>query len=81
MFLFLLKQVHNNLPLVDILQDIPKYSKYVKYIVAKIRRPTKYETVTLTEDCSSIIQNKFSQKLKDLGTFTVHIIIGKSLHA
>ncbi|KAK4724157.1 hypothetical protein R3W88_026936 [Solanum pinnatisectum] len=41
--------VHINLPLVDILQGIPKYAKYVKEIVAKKRRLiyTKKTTVIL----------------------------------
>ncbi|KAK4708470.1 hypothetical protein R3W88_029395 [Solanum pinnatisectum] len=48
-FLSLLKQVHINLPLVDILQGISKYAKYVKEVVANKRRLTEYETVALTE--------------------------------
>ncbi|KAK4733896.1 hypothetical protein R3W88_008157 [Solanum pinnatisectum] len=56
-FLSLLKQVHINLPLVDILQGIPKYAKYTKDNVANKRRLTDYETVALTEECSSRIQN------------------------
>ncbi|XP_049391657.1 uncharacterized protein LOC125856144 [Solanum stenotomum] len=80
-FLFLLKQVHINLPLVDILQGIPKYSKYVKDIVANKRRLTEYETVALTEECRSRIQKRLPKKLKDLGSFTVQITIGQNVHA
>ena len=29
-FLYLLKRVHTNLPLVDVLKGIPRYVKYVK---------------------------------------------------
>ncbi|KAK4726754.1 hypothetical protein R3W88_031671 [Solanum pinnatisectum] len=80
-FLSLLKQVHINLPLVDILQGIPKHAKYVKDIVASKRRLTEYETVALTKKCSSRIQNRLSKKLKDPGSFTVQITIGQSVHA
>ncbi|KAK4733941.1 hypothetical protein R3W88_008202 [Solanum pinnatisectum] len=52
-FLSLLKQVHINLPLVDVLQGIPRYAKYVKEIVANKRRLTEYETVALNEACNS----------------------------
>ncbi|XP_049405223.1 uncharacterized protein LOC125868668 [Solanum stenotomum] len=62
-------------------EGIPKYAKYVKEIVANKRRLTKYETVALTEDCSSRIQNRLPKKLKDLGSFTVQIIIRQSVHA
>ncbi|XP_015158219.1 uncharacterized protein [Solanum tuberosum] len=44
-------------------------------------RLTEYETVALTEECSSRIQNKLPTKLKDLGSFTVQITIGQSIHA
>ncbi|KAK4725061.1 hypothetical protein R3W88_027840 [Solanum pinnatisectum] len=80
-FLSLLKQVHINLPLVDILQGIPKYAKYVKDIVASMRRLTEYEIVALTEECSSRIQNRLPKKLKDPNSFTVQITIGQSVHA
>ncbi|XP_019262043.1 PREDICTED: uncharacterized protein LOC109239905 [Nicotiana attenuata] len=64
-FLDILKQVQINIPLVDILQEIPKYAKYIKDIVANKRRLTEFETVALTEECSSRIQGKLPQKLKD----------------
>nr|XP_016450798.1 PREDICTED: uncharacterized protein LOC107775560 [Nicotiana tabacum] len=76
-FLDILKQVQINIPLVDILQEVPKYAKYIKDIVANKRRLTEFETVALTKECSSRIQNKLPQKLKDPGSFTVQISIGK----
>ncbi|KAK4733563.1 hypothetical protein R3W88_007824 [Solanum pinnatisectum] len=79
--LSLLKQVHINLPLVDVLQGIPRYAKYVKEIVANKKRLREYETVALTKECSSRIQNNFPTKLKDSGSFTVQITIGQSIHA
>ncbi|XP_049366634.1 uncharacterized protein LOC125831500 [Solanum verrucosum] len=80
-FLSLLKQVHINLLLVDVLQGIPRYTKYVKEIVANKMRLIEYETVALTEECSSRIQNKLPTKLKDPGSFTVQITIGQSIYA
>ncbi|XP_019258168.1 PREDICTED: uncharacterized protein LOC109236441 [Nicotiana attenuata] len=69
--------VQINIPLVDILQEVPKYAKYIKDIVANKRRLTEFETVALTEECSSRIQGKLPQKLKDPGSFTIQITIGK----
>nr|XP_016500136.1 PREDICTED: uncharacterized protein LOC107818608 [Nicotiana tabacum] len=66
-FLNFLKQVQINIPLVDILQEEPKYAKYIKDIVANKRRLTEFETVALTEECSSRIQSKLPQKLNDPG--------------
>ncbi|XP_049355722.1 uncharacterized protein LOC125820325 [Solanum verrucosum] len=80
-FLSLLKQVHINFPLVDVLQGIPRYAKYVNETVAKKMRLTKYEIVALTEECNSKIQNKLPIKLKHPDSFTVQITIGQSIHA
>ncbi|XP_019265492.1 PREDICTED: uncharacterized protein LOC109243055 [Nicotiana attenuata] len=66
-----------NIPLVDILQEVSKYSKYIKDIVANKRRLKEFETMELTEECSSRIQSKLPQKLKDPGSFTIQISIGK----
>ncbi|XP_019257998.1 PREDICTED: uncharacterized protein LOC109236256 [Nicotiana attenuata] len=76
-FFHILKQVKINIPLVDILQEVPKYAMYVKDIVANKRRLTEFETVALTEKCSSRIQSKLPRKLKDPGSFTIQISIGK----
>ncbi|XP_049394672.1 uncharacterized protein LOC125858958 [Solanum stenotomum] len=62
-------------------EGILKYAKFMKDIVASKRRLTEYETVALTEECSSRIQNRLPKKLKDPGSFTVQITIGQSVHA
>ncbi|XP_049371097.1 uncharacterized protein LOC125836054 [Solanum verrucosum] len=80
-FIELLKQVHVNLPLIDVLQGIPKYAKYVKDVVANKSRLVEYATVALTEECSSRIQNRLPIKLKDPGSFTVQIKIGQCVEA
>ncbi|XP_075106820.1 uncharacterized protein LOC142179835 [Nicotiana tabacum] len=72
-----IKGVQINIPLVDILQEVPKYAKYIKDIVTNKRRLTEFEIVALTEECSSRIQSKLPQKLKDPGSFTIQISIGK----
>ncbi|XP_070031760.1 uncharacterized protein [Nicotiana tomentosiformis] len=76
-FLDILKQVQINILLVDILQEVPKYAKYIKDIVANKNRLTEFETVACTEECSSKIQSKLPQILKDPGSFTIQILIGK----
>jgi len=67
--------------LIDVLQGIPKYAKYVKDVVANKSRLAEYATVALTEECSSRIQNRLPTKLKDPGSFTVQIKIGKCIEA
>nr|XP_009629166.1 uncharacterized protein LOC104119382 [Nicotiana tomentosiformis] len=73
----MLKQIYLNIPLMDILRDVPKYAKYIKDIVANKRRLTNFETVVLTEKCTSRIQHRLPQKLKDPGSFIIHVRIGE----
>ncbi|XP_070035501.1 uncharacterized protein [Nicotiana tomentosiformis] len=73
----MLKQIHLNIPLVDMLREVPKYAIYIKDIVENKRRLTKFETSALTEECTSRIQHKLPQKLKDPGNFTIPVKIGE----
>ncbi|XP_019234601.1 PREDICTED: uncharacterized protein LOC109215042 [Nicotiana attenuata] len=43
----------------------------------KIEWLTEFETVALTEECTSVIQHKLPQKLKDPGSFTIPMRIGE----
>ncbi|XP_075104775.1 uncharacterized protein LOC142178884 [Nicotiana tabacum] len=76
-FLDILSQVSVNLPLVEILQEVPKYARYLRDIVANKRRHAEFETVALTEECSAIVQSKLPPKLKDPGSFTIPLSLGK----
>ncbi|XP_049394453.1 uncharacterized protein LOC125858667 [Solanum stenotomum] len=60
---------------------IYKFAKYVKDVVANKSRLAEYATVALMEECSSRIQNRLPIKLKDPGSFTVQIQIGKCVEA
>ncbi|XP_016581701.1 uncharacterized protein LOC107879097 [Capsicum annuum] len=80
-FLDLLKQVQVNLSLVDILQSVPKYVKYLKDIIASKNQLTEYATVALTKEFTSKIQNKLPAKLKDLKSFTLLITLGQTICA
>ncbi|XP_070032479.1 uncharacterized protein [Nicotiana tomentosiformis] len=74
-FLSMLSRVQLNIPLVDVLREIPKYANYIRDIVAHKRRLIEFETDTLTEECTSRVQNKLPQKLKDPGSFTIPVRI------
>ncbi|XP_062103694.1 uncharacterized protein LOC133814794 [Humulus lupulus] len=75
-FLDVLKQLHINIPLVEALEQMPNYVKFLKDILTKKRRLGEFETVALTEGCSAILKNKIPPKLKDLGSFTIPCSIG-----
>lgn len=50
---------------------MPSYVKFMKEILSNKRKLGEHETVMLTEECSAILQNKLTPKLKDLGSFTI----------
>uniref|UniRef100_A0A1S4CT16 Uncharacterized protein n=1 Tax=Nicotiana tabacum TaxID=4097 RepID=A0A1S4CT16_TOBAC len=76
-FLDILSQVCVNLPLVEILQEVPKYARYLRDIVANKQRHTEFETVALIEECSARVQSKLPPKLKDPGSFIIPLSLGK----
>ncbi|XP_060210785.1 uncharacterized protein LOC132637760 [Lycium barbarum] len=72
----ILKQVHINIPLVELLQEVLKYAKYIKNIVTNKRHWTEFVTKALNEGCSSRVRSKIPPKQKDPGSFTISITIG-----
>ncbi|XP_027182076.1 uncharacterized protein LOC113780477 [Coffea eugenioides] len=65
------KQLHINIPFIDAILQIPSYAKFLKKIMIKKKKLEDSETIALTKECSTIIQNKLPPKLKDPGRFTV----------
>ncbi|KAJ4724584.1 DNA-directed DNA polymerase [Melia azedarach] len=76
-FLDVFKKLHINIPFVDALEQIPSYVKFMKEILSNKRKLEENETVMLTEECSTILQNKLPTKLKDPGSFTIPCTIGE----
>ncbi|XP_012076143.2 uncharacterized protein LOC105637319 [Jatropha curcas] len=56
---------------------ISNYGKFLKDLISKKRSWEDVSTVTLTEDCSSIILSKLPTKLKDPGGFTIPCRLGE----
>ncbi|XP_042027227.1 uncharacterized protein LOC121774410 [Salvia splendens] len=75
-FLDIFRKVQINIPLVEALQQMLSYAKFLKDVVSNKRRWMEYETVNLTESCSAIIQKKLPAKLKDPGSSTISCIVG-----
>ncbi|KAJ9566190.1 hypothetical protein OSB04_002156 [Centaurea solstitialis] len=79
-FLDVFKQLHINIPLVEAIEQMPNYAKFLKDILSKKKKLNEYETVALTEGCSALITNKIPPKMKDPGSFTVPCsIVGKTI--
>ncbi|XP_024969656.1 uncharacterized protein LOC112509020 [Cynara cardunculus var. scolymus] len=74
-FLDIFKQLHINIPLVEALEQMPSYGKILKDILNKKRRLSKFETVSLTKECSALLTCKIPPKLKDPGSFTIRALL------
>ncbi|XP_031281923.1 uncharacterized protein LOC116140429 [Pistacia vera] len=58
------------------LEQMPKYAKFLKEIITKKRRFEEHEAVMLTEECSTLLLKKLPQNLRDPGSFTIPCTIG-----
>ena len=56
---------------------MPSYAKFLKEILSNKKKLEDNETVMLTVECNTIIQNNMPPKLKDLGSFSIPCVIGK----
>ncbi|XP_021996097.1 uncharacterized protein LOC110893291 [Helianthus annuus] len=77
-FVSLLKQVYINLPFVEVLTQMPKYSKFMRDFLTHKRKIKTIQKVTLSEECSAALLNKLPQKKIDPGSFTIPWSIGGS---
>ncbi|XP_061355202.1 uncharacterized protein LOC133299730 [Gastrolobium bilobum] len=57
---------------------MPSYAKFLMETLSNKRKLTEDEPVTLTEECSAIIQKNMPPKVKDPGSFSIPCTIGKT---
>ena len=67
-----------NISFVEALQHMPKYAKFLKDLLTNKRKMEELSTVTLSEKCSAVVQNKLPQKKTDPGSFTIPCTLGSS---
>ena len=70
------RKVDINIPLLDAIQQIPRYAKFLKDLCTNKRKFKDFEQVKLTEKVSAVLLRKLPPKLKDPGSFTIFCIIG-----
>ena len=58
---------------------MPKYAKFLKELLSNKRKLVALSTVTLSEECSIIMQKKLYKNLKDPRSFTLPYLISKLL--
>ena len=56
---------------------MPNYVKCMKEIMNNKKKLDSVGIINLSENCSTIIQRKLLEKLKDPGSFTISCVIGK----
>ncbi|XP_050890728.1 uncharacterized protein LOC127096159 [Lathyrus oleraceus] len=75
-FIDLLKQMSIIIPFTEAITQMSSYAKFLKEILSNKKKLKDNETVTLTVECSAIIQNNMSPKIKYPGmleNILVHI--------
>lgn len=70
-FMDIFRKVHVYIPLLETISQVPIYAKFMKDILSKNRKLDEFETITLNEECITILQLKLPPKLKDLGSFKI----------
>nr|GEY69031.1 reverse transcriptase domain-containing protein [Tanacetum cinerariifolium] len=78
-FLDMIKEVRINVPLVDVLAGMPNYGKFLKDLVRNKSKMEQISAAFLTEECSSILQNKIPSKLGDLESFLIPYKLANSV--
>ncbi|XP_075492522.1 uncharacterized protein LOC142530580 [Primulina tabacum] len=74
-FLEVFNKLHINIPFADALMQMPSYAKFMKDILSNKRKLKDHMTVNLTENCSAMVQNKITPKLKDPWSFYIPCMI------
>ncbi|XP_015932308.1 uncharacterized protein LOC107458597 [Arachis duranensis] len=75
-FLEVFKKLEINIPLAEVLEQMPLYAKFLKELINKKRSWNEKETVILTQECSAVIQRGLPPKLKDPRSFILSCTIG-----
>ncbi|CAN6566303.1 unnamed protein product [Malus baccata var. baccata] len=72
------RKVQVNIPLLDAIKQVPRYAKFFKELCTTRKRISTKEIVKVSENVSAILQRKLPPKCKDLGSFTIPCVIGKT---
>lgn len=81
-FLEMIQDAQITIPILDAVLHVPMYAKFFKELLTKKRNINEPEVVTLTKECSAVIQNERPPKLDDPGSFCIPCLIGsKSFRA
>ncbi|CAH9120101.1 unnamed protein product [Cuscuta europaea] len=74
----LLSKVNLNLPLLDMIKNMPAYVNFLKELSTRKRRYEPNEKVFVSKAVSDVLQKDLLPKLEDLGSFIININLGNS---
>ncbi|XP_071717730.1 uncharacterized protein [Rutidosis leptorrhynchoides] len=78
-FMQMMKKVHVNMPLIQVLKGMPNYGKFIKNLLSSKGKYEEVSATFLVEECSAIInKQKMPPKLGDLGRFVIPCNMGGS---
>ncbi|XP_057789550.1 uncharacterized protein LOC131006359 [Salvia miltiorrhiza] len=80
-FYNMLAKVNVNLPLLDVIRNVPAYLKFFKELASKKRRFEDNEKILVSEVANSIMQQPLSTKQRDPGSFVINIALGNGKEA
>ncbi|XP_051144015.1 uncharacterized protein LOC127260345 [Andrographis paniculata] len=72
------KKVELNIPLLDAINQIPKYAKFLKEMCTNKRKLRGDEHITAGENVSAVLKRKVPPKTGDPGMFSIPCRIGKT---
>ncbi|KAI3827869.1 hypothetical protein L1987_01957 [Smallanthus sonchifolius] len=75
-FLDMFRQLKDNLPLIETLQRMPKYGKFLKDLLSNKKKLEEGSKVSLSEQCPVVMQKKLPEKLRDSGRFMIPCLLG-----
>ncbi|XP_070019763.1 uncharacterized protein [Nicotiana sylvestris] len=75
-FIEMMKSLSINMPLVEALEQMPEYAKFMKDLVTK-KRSMDCETIKMTHQVSAIVHS-MAAKLEDPDAFTIQFTIGSA---
>ncbi|GJY66591.1 reverse transcriptase domain-containing protein [Tanacetum coccineum] len=70
-FLDMIRAVRINVPLVDVLAGMPNYGKFLKELISNKHRIEQISVAFLSDESSTMIQNKVPPKLGDPRSFLI----------
>ncbi|KAL0307007.1 UNVERIFIED_CONTAM: hypothetical protein Sradi_6118000 [Sesamum radiatum] len=66
-----LRKVEVNIPLLDVIKQVPRYAKFLKELCTNKSKLRGNERVSMGESVSAILQRKLPPKCKDPGMFSI----------